>query len=287
MAMAAEMGLDEERVIRRIGFLEDRAQAHREQVGERETMHLACAGALLRDAAASAMLVGKYNKARRLLVEAGELWAKLGLFSGYALLAIAKPQALWTNREYEVGEVMQSLVAAERPEVSGERHVGRPPMIDGSAASSLQLLHLYQAARPRLGEHDVVPALVGMSRSRLVEGSTAQIGATESPVRAYVHLLDATVEGEFDRAAQDTLTGLVLRRVEQLEAARADEHHWRRALAPTALIDFDILALAMASMDSRGTAGELAAHLADRGPAVRLPLVVAEAMRPNASGASY
>lgn len=281
MAMAGEMGLDEERVFRRIGFLKDRAQAHQEQAGERHTMHVACAGALLRDAAASAMLVGEFASAGELLVKAGELWAGLGLFAGYALIAIAKPEALWTDRGYELSELLDSLGVAERMGATREHHPDRAPMMDGSAASSRQLLHLYQAVRPRIGEHDLVSLLIGMSRSRLVEGSTAQVGPTESPVRAYVHLLDATVDGDFDRAARDTLAGMVLRRVEQLESARADEYHWRRVLAPAALVDFDMLSLAMASIDSRGTAAELAEHLADREPAARLPLEVARAMRPE------
>lgn len=284
MALGGELGLDDERLRRRIGFLRDRAKAHLMQSGPRQDMNVACAGRLLRDAAAPAILLEQYALAKELLLEAGEHWTRVGLFSGYALLSIGQSQSWWSDRPQELHNVREELADAARPQ--GERlkreHRDRPPMMTGSAASTRQLLDLYQSMRTHMEKNPLAASITGMARERLFEQSTAQVGSTEAPVRSYVHLLDAAVQGDFDAAARDTLSGIVLRRVEQLEAARADKHHWRLALAPAALVDFDLMVLATSSVDARNTLSEIAKHFVGRNRAVSLPLVAARGLRPDA-----
>lgn len=284
MALGSELGLDEERLNRRVGFLRDRAKAHLEQSEERRVMNIACAGSLFRDAAATAILLEEYGQARKLLIQAGELWTRIGLFSGYALLSLGQQQAWWSNRRGELETVREELADAARPQPENPwpRRREQAPMMAGSAGSTRQLLHLYQSLRPHVDEDPVARSVIAMAHERLSEQSTAQVGSTEAPVRSYVHLLDAAVHGDFDAAAHDTLSGMVLRRVEQLGAARADEHHWRLALAPAALVDFDLMALATASADARNTVSEVAEHFRSRNRAVSLPLIAARGLRPNA-----
>lgn len=283
MALAEQLGLDEARVRRRIGFLEDRVSAHLSADGPFDPMRVACAGGLLRDAAASAMLLQEYDRARELLAYAGEAWTRLGLFSGYALLAMSTPQPWWTTRGATLDEVREELTEATRKggESSRRTHRSEAPMMASSTGSTRQLLHLYQSLRPHAKEDDAAAIVAEVARERLGESSTAQVGATEAPLHAYVHLLDATVNGDMDRRANDTLSGLVLRRAEQLEAARADKHHWRMGLAPAALVDFDLLALATASMDAQGSVEPVDRHFRERDLAVRIPLIVARGMRPG------
>jgi hypothetical protein len=281
MALGGEIGLDEERLHRRIGFLQDRAKVHLEQVGSRQQMNIACAGSLLRDAAASAILVEKYAEAGALLTQAGSLWVSIGLFSGYALLSMGQSQAWWSDRREELHAVSEELADAARPQADRSRsgRHERRPMMAGSAGSPRQLVDLYQSVRPHMNADPLVRSVTAMARERLTEQSTAQMGATEAPMRSYVHLLDAAVQGDFDVAAGDTLTGMVMRRTEQLQAARADEHHWRLALAPAALVDFDLMALATASADARKTVSEVARHFIGRDRAVSLPLDAARGLR--------
>lgn len=280
MALASEIGLDEERLHRRIGFLRDRARVHLEQSGARRDMSIACAGNLLRDAAATALLVQKYTEARELLVQAGRSWESVGLFSGYWLLTMGQSQAWWSDRREELESVGAELSKAARPQAERSNPKRRErPMMEGSAGSTRQLLHLYQSLRPHMDKDPLAFSVAGMARERLSEQSTAQMGSTEVPVRSYVHLLDAAVHGDFDFAARDTLYSMVLRRTEQLEAARADTHHWRLGLAPAALVDFDLMALATASADARDTVSELAEHFSGRNSAVSLPLIAARGLR--------
>ncbi|WP_332768706.1 hypothetical protein [Phenylobacterium sp.] len=284
MALATEMGWDEARLERRVGFLRDRAQAHLAQDDPGKlTMAIACAGNLLREAAATAIMLQQFDAARDLLVEAGELWAKVGLFSGYAMIALGRPEAWWEDRRSDLEDVMSVMVEAESSETAiqpRERHE-RAPMMVGSAGATRQLLHLYQSLRPHIdqGGEDISGFVSNTARNRLMRAPTAQVGATEAPVQAYVHLFESSVRGELDRAARDTLTGIVLRRVEQLEAARADEFHWRMGLSAAALVDFDLLALLIASVDAQGTVDVLAEHFGDRGDDVRLPLIAARGIR--------
>lgn len=44
-----------------------------------------------------------------------------------------------------------------------------------------------------------------------------------------------------------------MRRAERLKAARRDEHHWRMALKPAELVDFDLLAVATISTSALQT----------------------------------
>lgn len=284
MALGGELGLDEQRLGRRVGFLRDRAKAHLELGGARREMRIACAGSLLRDAAATAILLEDYAQARKLLVQAGEYWTSIGLFSGYALMSMGQSKAWWSDRREELSTIGEELADAARPQAERSRsdRRERPPMMAGSAGSTRQLLDLFQSIRSHADKDPDAASVMGMARERLSEQSTAQVGSTESPVRSYVHLLDASALGDFDAAARDTLTGIVLRRVEQLEAARADKHHWRLALAPAALVDFDLMAVATASADARNTVAEVAEHFAGRNRAVSLPLIAARGLRPNA-----
>jgi hypothetical protein len=282
MSLAGEMGLDAERLSRRTTFLLDRAGAHLEQSGPRRLLHVACAGNLLRDAAASALLLDDSAMARKLLVQAGEHWADIGVFAGYALLAMGSPQAWWTDRRHKLETVFEELTRATRStsERPPERRADREPMLEGSVGSTRQLLNLYQSIRPHSDRDSFAAEVSAVARERLLEATTAQVGATEVPLKAYLHLFDAAVHGDVDGAARDTLHGLVLRRVELLNAARADEYHWRMGLAPAALVDFDILALMIASMDARETVAEFEEPFAGRDNAIRAPMIAARALRP-------
>ena len=286
MALAEDMGLDTERLARRMAFLRDRAAAHLEQPGQRRMLNVACAGSLLRDAAATALLLDQAGMARGLLVEAGEHWADIGIFAGYALLAMGNPGEWWTDRRYQLEAVFEELTQATRPETESrrERHRDGPPMLEGSVGSIRQLLHLYQSVRPHSDRDAFASEVSKLVWTRLAEATTAQVGATEAPLQAYLHLFEAAVHGDFDATARDTMQGLVLRRSEQLKAAQADEYHWRMGLAPAALVDFDILALVTASMDARDTVAEFETPFAGRDSAVRAPLIAAQAMRPSAPG---
>lgn len=283
MALAGELGLDEERLNRRVGFLQDRAQFHVEQSEKHRVMNIACAGSLYRDAAATAILLEDYDQARKLLIQAGELWAKIGLFSGYALLSLGHQQAWWSNRRDELETVRDELAdaALSQPERPKPRGREQAPMMSGSAGSARQLLYLYQSLRPHLNDDPLTRSVAAMTHKRLSEQSTAQVGPTEAPARSHVHLLDAAVHGDFDAASRDTLSGMVLRRADQLIAARSDEHHWRLALAPAALVDFDLVSLATASADARNTVSEFAEHFRSRNRTVSLPLIAARGLRPN------
>lgn len=296
MTTAEELGLDPERLERRVGFLEDRAAAHVEREikpGDRARRDLerACAANLWRDAAALALLLDDPKRARKLLGKAGVQWATLGLFAGYSLMTLADRTPWWMERRSDLGFVLRILrLQTERPEVAAERDrdetgtveaeaVHRQPLIVASSGSTRQLLHLYQSLAAKRDADSEIRETAALVRRRLEEAPAAPVGPTGVPLDTYLDLLDAATHGDLSGSVADSVSGLVMRRAEQLQAARRDEYHWRLALKPAELVDFDLLAIATTSLDVRQTDEPFANRFRDRGGGVELPMRAARGLR--------
>lgn len=299
MTTVEELGLDSERLQRRIGFLESRATAHMEREIDphdrpRRDLERACAAGLWRDAAALALLLDDPKRARTFLRKAGVQWAELGLFAGYSLMALADRDPWWTERRADIDAVLQTLrLQTERPEESAERGrtrgdeleaqtLHRQPLIVASAGSTRQLLHLYQSLVAKRDTDPEVQATTALVRKRLEESPAAPVGPTGVPLDAYLDLLDAASHGDVGGSVADSVSGLVMRRAEQLQAARRDEYHWRLALKPAELVDFDLLAIATTSLDVRQTDEPFADRFRARGGGVELPMRAARGLRGQA-----
>jgi hypothetical protein len=293
MALAEELGLKPEKVAQRIAFLEQRAKAHLQSEGGRRDFEQACAAALLRDAGALALLLGDIPKARTLLLTAGSGFAGLGLFAGYALMSLAGPGWWFKERRDELSGVLDLFNDATKSAIPKEAqeddHLGfldrerpRQPFMTASLGSTRQLVFLYQALAAHRDEDDMAGAFAGVLERRLLETPTTPIGPTGLPLLSYFKAMEASRHGDFASATRDALASVAGLRAEQLQAAQEDRYHWRLAMAPTDLIDFDLMALGAISIDARGTVDGLDEPFRRRERGVDAPFRAAADLRSDA-----
>ena len=272
--------MERERLQLRLAFLRARASFHLE-AREEQVMHQACAGSLLRDAGAIALLLGDVAAGSNYLVRAGETWARIGLFAGYSLLSIGESSQWWRSRRSELGAVAQELISLSRP-IHDEGTIGamnaKITLLSSSLSTPRQLLDLYVALRDVGNDDESVGVLRKHARWRLVEVPSGPIGTIRAFLPDYLALLDAAQVGELRKSDRDTLMAITFRRIEQLRAARRDTYHWRKALAPADILDFDLLAVCIAAVDS--STDEYLGEILDRDDRlVSLPLEAARALR--------
>jgi hypothetical protein len=274
-------GFDTERMARQQTFLLDRASAHDSAEDAKSLWHAACAASLTRDAAAIALLRGEVDDAINLFRKAGQRFATLGVFAGFALLEFSDSGEArrWRTKRENLNDRVRQLIAGEeqiRPDNTSE------PFLSASASSPRQLLYLYQA-EVVAGDDDVF--MRERIREKLLLLPELPVGPTSTPLAGYLMLLDEVAEkssgGEPDLSsgARDTLLSLVLRRREQLNAAQADRWHWKMLLNPTDLIDLDLVTLGIAMIDRWGSTAAFDNAAVDRGNLVALPLQAAKLLR--------
>lgn len=265
--------LDTERLFRRASFLIDRAEAHEEQAATADDRnladrHVACAATLRRDAGAIALLIGNVEGAVGLFRGAGQLWAKLGLYSGYFLLALADDDP---SREIDwIERSLRWTLDEETPRESGvtRRYQQR------SSHAPRQLLSLIEGlemADEREHRH-----LASLARERIQPNGGAPVGTSNLPIASYLRLFDELRRGEFSSRSRDNLLAIVIQRQELIAAAQADRFRWRMAQRPAELIDFDLIALGIAAINGGQTVqDELREALEKASGAARLPFDLA------------
>ncbi|MFC3650807.1 hypothetical protein ACFONN_04575 [Dyella humi] len=259
-----ESGLDPTLIERRIRFLLERAEVHLRKEGQNGTSRseeMACAGTLWRDAACLAMLLENEAQARELLQRAGEAWANIGLFAGYALLHLSGitnwaenytddlRQAAWILRQSEsTGEQQESdlepsFIAGLEVHDDFYPKDGTPERrayLSSSSVSKRQLLNLLQAAA-NVHHGDDLKEFTNLIRSRFERTPSATLEGIR--LLSYVYLLDTISHGEFGEPQQNLLTMMALNRRERLAAAQGDSYHWERILNPAFIVDLDLFTL--------------------------------------------
>jgi hypothetical protein len=297
MAQALVPEFDTERLRRQERFFLARAEAHLETRldrlapeearldprGSRDHWHRACAANLTRHAAATALLRDDSETAVALFLRSGREYVSLGIFVGFSLLALCGP-AEFLNR----GHLYQYLTAQIGDIIALREHADhvepqRAPFAIWSTASSMQLVHLYHA----LVSQGPLPWTDRISREQirneLMRAPEVAIGATGIPLVRYVELLDRISEmrnGEQLRGEiRDTLYSAMLRRRDQLRAARADRWHWDKMLNPADIIDLTLLALSTTMIARRGDVAPLMELVPDQDPVVAIPFSAAEKLR--------
>lgn len=274
---ADNLQLDPGRLSRRASFLIDRAKVHDDKAakaGDRSLAdrHIACAATLRRDAGAIALLIGNVEKAMDLFRSAGRLWAELGLYSGYFLLALAGDES-----NIDIGWIERSL---------DPRFDGEPPREedstrryrDRSAQSPRQLLSLIEGLG--MAVESKHRRLMLLARKRLRPSDGVLVGTSNLPIASYLRLFDELRGGETSQSLHDSLLAITIQRQELIAAAQADEYHWRLTQRPAELIDFDLVALGIAAVNGGPIVqSELRAALERANAASRLPFDLAMELR--------
>lgn len=284
MATALTPEFEPERLRRQEIFLRDRAMAHDKIEDDKVIWHHGCATTLMRDAASLALLRGDALAATRLFSDAGRRFSDLGLFTGFSLLELGRRGQA---REWRRGhEGLDERISAAMP---SDEHMlreesPREPFLVGSAALPGQLLHLYYvlSADQELnagerGMHERIHAML----KQLPE---LPVGPTGIPVGRYVDLIDEISDMDSNAPrisdrARDIFLSAILRRHEQLDAARNDTRHWNMLLNPTDLIDLNLTALSTMVVDRIGSAFLLEEVVGEREPMVMAPIRAAEMLR--------
>lgn len=279
---ADDLGLDPERLERRISFLIDRAVAHDEFTTD---LHVACAATLRRDAGAIALLLGRIGEARTLFLAAGQQWADLGVFAGYFLMSLARLSSgvPWFESEKGLADVERLLLSdqpAEKAQIEGDRRQFNAMSIN----SPRQLLNLFQAASGERHRSERASRLASLAAGRLSPNAALQVGTTGVPLAVYLRLYDALARGNLSRRDRDSLLALAIRREELILAAQNDRHHWRLLHKPFELIDFDLLALGNSAIEAgHDTEVALFDAIGERGLAARLPFELARDLEASSS----
>ncbi|WP_376094427.1 hypothetical protein ACE7GA_01100 [Roseomonas sp. CCTCC AB2023176] len=250
-------GIPTDRLENRYKFLSARADIHRERgsmPGGSDT-ELACCATLLVNAGAIALLLDRVPDARARFADAGWIWLKLGLYYGAFLLRLAG-RDMRSDRAGLTEDFSWILGSIDdAPETQDGSDVERRRYERSSAESPRQLLSLVQAGYVDADE------LFGSARldQKLRTYRSVAVGPAGIPLGAYVELHEAirlgaltALPGEGSRSRSrpiESLRRLIGRRAELLDAARDDSFHWRMALNPVELIDFDFVALGLTALE--------------------------------------
>lgn len=241
-------GIDRERLVSRLKFLQTRADVnYASGTRQKSTEKISCAAVMLRDASATAILLGDFSAATTLLLRAGDIWTELGLFAGYFYLRLASPTPWWVSREENLLQIEQAMSAPA--EISRKNPLEAdlyPHYLRGSAVSPYQLLLLYQSLQTDPLDKRV-QNLRRTIRERFADLPETSLLRNRS-FRRFFDLVDAHPD-ELSERHRDHLLRLALERKEQLELAQADTYHWNRAMDPAQIVDFDLVALSMRALE--------------------------------------
>lgn len=271
----AELGLDPDRLERRLRFLLERAAVHDDRGS---LLDIACAATLRRDAAAVNLLLGQPNQARPLFGKAGRQLADLGVFAGYSLISLSQPTADTSEfvSQDELGEIEQSLSAysASEPFAQGSDRMAKLRL---STNSPQQLLKLFQATRRRRHSPTRASKIAEIASLRLSANANVLVATVGIPLPIYLRLYDQLSFGEITPADRSSIMGFSIRRDELMSVARADSYHWRLAQKPADLIDFDLVSLGIAAINAGPKSESLLFDvLGEGGVAAHLPFYVAK-----------
>jgi hypothetical protein len=282
-----EARLDPERVRRRLTFLLRRNESRPTREDDSHLRHaqdIGRAGTLQRDAGCLALLLDEDALAKNLLRSAGETWASVGLFGGYALLRLSKNKG-WP--ESFADDLDQVATLLRRSEAEADDPVAaEPPGVPQNARDELhyltrsvnskrQLLNLLQATTKTDGR--TAAALRQHVQRRLERESFGVVEGMR--VSSYVRLLESVASGELGLRERNSLMLLILHRAEHLASAKEDVHHWERALNPAFVVDLDLLFLCIHAAENRlvETFNEL---MAEQSGLVSLPWKIAKRLVP-------
>lgn len=290
---------DRERLQRRIDFLSARASMHRQKVdggelkqahvlSEESTTRLACAGTLLRDAGASALLLGNHDVAKKFFREAGDIWSRLGLFAGYMLYRIADPKPWWEDRPEDLRLIGRAL----NPEQPGDAieaeifSLSDRPLFLSSATSGHQVFDLYRSiqnpsgSRPvwtrRERDEDLLTYIANRSHARLIESRVLIVSGRPMSMTVYLNLMEGLLSGELDGAQREAWLGLIIGRQEQILVARQDEFRWKHMANPAEIIDLDLFLLSLFAIEA-GRGDLIEKQIEQRDQWVALPFSAAKA----------
>jgi hypothetical protein len=281
-----ELGLNIERMNRRVEFLNDRANWHQ----RRETpLDNACAATARRDAAVIALLLGRVGDGRILFRRAGQQWAALGLFAGYLLESFADPRQDFVEADAigTFSRVDDDLAADALP---GRRFSkGKPTQFEeASITSPRQLLNLYQAMRGGRQRTHRTQSFAARAEERLAASAAVMVGLTGLPIRSYLALFKSFGANEPTSRDRDMLLSVAIRREELLAAARTDQFHWLMMLKPAELVDLDLLALGLNALEAGPSSEEaLFAPLMHRAVSARLPFLLARDLHRSGDHGSH
>ena len=247
---AKALGLDTERLGRRIAFLNDRAEWH----NRRETdIDQACAATARRDAGILALLLGEVEVAKSSLRDAGRQFTELGLFAGYFLISIVDPEADLSKRDKV--DPLSRFDTSDDDQTAEAGRDGRPFEI-ASRNSPRQLLSLYQAMRGGRRRSRSDARIAAKAEERLTSVSAAPLGTTGLPLKSYLSLFNTFGVNEPTQRDRDILFSVVTQREEMISAARNDQFHWRMILKPAELVDLDLLALGLNAIEAGSNSRE-------------------------------
>jgi hypothetical protein len=291
MVEALDPEFNVKRLERQENFLIDRAVSHDEATGDKKTWHDACAASLIRDAAAIAVLRGDADKAVKLFRESGTRFATLGMFVGFSLLEFSRSGGAvrWRSEHQGIDGRISRAMYPDKEHAHEES--AREPFLLASAVSPRQLIHLCHALSAPQEPDKQDLQLRDRVRNMLSPLAELPIGPTGIPLAGYLKLFDEVSQmnsnvARLSSTARDTFLSAILRRREQLNAARADKWHWKMLLNPTDVIDLDLVALGTTIIDRTGSTAVFDDFIGDRGALVAVPLKAAALLR-SAQRSSY
>lgn len=272
-------GFESKWLDRRVEFLVDRANAH---AAKKDVRARACAGTLLRDAAAIAFMRGDVQAGREHLGRAGEHFLALGLPHGVLLAMLA------SNGEQGVDPLALMLKAATEERgsrASVSRQLG--PLFATALHQPEQLIALEASAAMAEAAGEGMPPSDERMRGMFHPYRTHPVGMSGVTVAAFLRLMDfarSTDFGDLEAYGNPRLDMVTLfaRRGRQLVSAFEDQHHWRLLLSPAALLDFDLIALFAIFWSNGHQPHDMIANMAaELPPMTMVPVKVAETLAPG------
>lgn len=284
------LGLDSGVLEQRAFFLSRRADWHEEKMNDPELSprlrfkHTACAATLQRDRASINLLLGKFSAAREDFRNAGSNRIELGYFDGLLFhhlgASVSSHEEL--SRWPQVGTWRDWLEASLWGEEINPK--GHWPYVVSVNNYPDQLVSLIQLSA--LGSAVVSDGAIGLVYDRLGAFRDYPLGTTRIRVGRYVDILNGIKMGEFEECRLKFIA-MLSERQGLIEEGMRDTFHWRQALKPTDLVDFDLLILAMVVLlRDRNLLQDLKRTASQLGAAVGVPFDIAEFWNPRRPSSS-
>jgi hypothetical protein len=243
METSQSLNLESDDVQAHLKFLLSRATVHDEDESDEKRLHRLCAATLRRDAAALAIILGKFDDARTLLLLAGSQFLAEQSFYGLALLSLVKTSLPWeqlsqrtrilSRRFFREQKVSEEFEPESRADVSRMEGV--------AALQALSVLPERDPSKEELWQQLIAEFKV----------SPVRTGASELRTPFYFGALESLASGsKFISGDQlDSDVSALLRiRESELQAAQSDKYNWSMLLNPSDVVGFDMMFIGLSAL---------------------------------------
>lgn len=256
-------------LVKRAVFYLDQSDKHRTAPFAFHDIHLAYAATLYRDAAAIALLLGKTELASQNFIKSGKLRFRLGYNDGGYLLRLGGADSE-KRREIFYKERASWAHDNEREQINRRQRVAR------AEKSPRYIISVIQGLGDVI-DFEILKFYINLDLNKYSHPVPWLNNITP---KQYIDIFHDVTYGDIQDGIL-TLTYMLKQRVQLIREAQRDRFHWKLVPRPAALIDMDILLLALTALErNQSLFEELQRSSEEFGSISSIPFYIAQQLRP-------